>query len=496
MLVIIIRMITIQAKKHDNFSVEFKFGFEGDLDVGHREFVVNSWIFVPNSLDINPQTYGKDQFYRDIKSNVRLITPVYLLRELSDASSLPFATLRSALERLAATPSKENIDNYESQIKMFAAIFKSALRNHSLHTSRAENDEDVVYLTDDFVTEVGRITSEYRLLYQLINVPRVDSKLRNYYLFGDEMMSHIIDVQSVRILKRIDKVDNPSFASIRERLVGLLRDEKEYKRSRGYEIVETDSEDMSGNRQLVFRYGLLKKYVESELYIRLNKKRDGFAIEQVYYSLAAGLAMIFATAVAWFAQLKYGNITGPLFVVLVVSYMLKDRIKDLMRYYFAHRLGNKYFDNKAEVRIQEHKVGVIKEGVDFISENNTPREVIDLRGRSSLVEAENRIFEEKILLYRKRVVIDHEQLRQASTYPVKGLNEILRFHMHRFTQKMDNSEVPVDTLDSEGRIVTVKVQKIYYINLLMQLVEGESVSYRRFRIVMTRNGIIGVEDMK
>ena len=78
-------MITIQAKKHDNFSVEFKFGFEGNQEVGRGEFMVNSWIFVPNSLDINPQTYGKDQFYRDIKSNVRLITPVYLLRELSDA---------------------------------------------------------------------------------------------------------------------------------------------------------------------------------------------------------------------------------------------------------------------------------------------------------------------------------------------------------------------------------------------------------------------------
>ena len=122
-------MITIQAKKHDNFSVEFKFGFEGTPETKSDEFVVNTWIFVPNSLDINPQTYGKDQFYRDIKSNVRLITPVYLLRELSDRESLPFVSLRRSFERLASMPTVENIENYESQIKMFAAIFKSALRN-------------------------------------------------------------------------------------------------------------------------------------------------------------------------------------------------------------------------------------------------------------------------------------------------------------------------------------------------------------------------------
>lgn len=488
-------MITIHAKKHDNFSVEFKFGFEGNHEeVGRHEFVVNSWIFVPNSLDINPQTYGKDQFYRDIKSNVRLITPVYLLRELAEPASLPFVTLRGALERLAIQPSAVNQENYESQIKLFVAIFKSALRNHSIHITKSESANEIGYLTDDFVASVRAIEGEYRRLYQTINVPTVEQRLRNYYLFGDEIMSHIVDVQSIRVVKHIDSFGDKSLASIREKLVGLLRSEKSYKLSQGYELLEP--EDAVGNRALVFRYGLLKKYVESELYIKLNKKRDGFAVEQVYYSLAAGLAMIFATAVAWFAQLKYGNITGPLFVVLVVSYMLKDRIKDLMRYYFAHRLGNKYFDNKAEVRIHDKSVGVIKEGVDFISEHKTPKEVMELRGRSSLVEAENKIFEEKILLYRKRVVIDNEQLSAASVYTVNGINEILRFHMHRFTQKMDNPEVPVDTLGSDGNLTTVKVQKIYYINIVMQLTDGSDVSLRRFRVVMTRDGILGIEKMK
>ena len=487
-------MITIQAKKHDNFSVEFKFGFEGDHEeVGRHEFVVNSWIFVPNSLDINPQTYGKDQFYRDIKSNVRLITPVYLLRELAEPSSLPFVTLRGALERLASLPSATNVDNYESQIKLFVAIFKSALRNHSIHTTKAKTVKDVAHLTEDFVTMVRRIVGEYRELYQIINVPRVEQRLRNYYLFGDEMMSHIIDVQSLRILKKIDALSAEELVGVRDSLVGLLRDEKNYKLSQNYKIVEPDA--VVGNRELVFRYGLLKKYVESELYINLNKKRDGFAVEQVYYSLAAGLAMIFATAVAWFAQLKYGNITGPLFVVLVVSYMLKDRIKDLMRYYFAHQLGNKYFDNKAQIKIQNRAVGVIKEGVDFISERKTPREVLDLRCRSSLMEVENKVFEEKILLYRKRIVIDNVAMKADNLYPLNGINEILRFHTNRFTQKMDNPVVPVDTLDGDGRVVPLSVQKIYYINMVMQLSYGGRNDYRRFRIVMARDGIIAVEQM-
>ena len=76
-------MINIKAKKHDNYSVEFKFGFNCSMNGVRDEFKVNAWMFVPNSLDINEEVYGKKQFYRDIKSNVRFITPSYLLREIA-----------------------------------------------------------------------------------------------------------------------------------------------------------------------------------------------------------------------------------------------------------------------------------------------------------------------------------------------------------------------------------------------------------------------------
>jgi hypothetical protein len=486
-------MITIQAKKHDNFSVEFKFGFVGNSDVSEQEFAVNTWIFVPNSLDITPQTYGKDQFYRDIKSNVRLITPVYLMRELSDPKSLPFVSLRTAFEKLASQRNSEAADNYETQIKMFTAIVKSSLRNHSVHIKTTASVGEIAPLSDDFATQARKIIEEYRRLYQLINVPTVTPELRNHYFFGDEMISHIVDVQTLRILKRIDEVEGVDLTEVRAKLVALMRDEQQYKTTMGYQTL--NSGEPESNRQLVFRYGLLKKYVESDLYIHLNKKRDGFAIEQVYYSVAAGLAMIFATAVAWFAQLKYGNITGPLFVVLVVSYMLKDRIKGLMRYYFAHRLGDKYFDKKADISVGKKNVGMMKEGFDFISWAKVPQLVKDLREKASSIHDETRIFEEKILLYRKHLILDDKRLQSDEDYPMKGINEIMRLHLTRFTQKMDNPNVPVDTLDEQGNVITIQVQKSYDINIVFQLKHDGKVEYHHFRITMTRDGVLHVVEV-
>ena len=70
-------MIDIKTKIHDKFSIEFKIGFSGRSKLRENNFSINSWIFIPNGLDINSSTYSNEQFYKDVKSNIRLITPRY-----------------------------------------------------------------------------------------------------------------------------------------------------------------------------------------------------------------------------------------------------------------------------------------------------------------------------------------------------------------------------------------------------------------------------------
>lgn len=486
-------MISIQAKKHDNFSVEFKFGFICKEDGVTDDFTVNAWIFVPNSLDINPENYGKKQFYRDIKSNVRLITPAYLLRDIAKDDSLPLRSLRGVLEKTACNPAQADVDSYEYHLKMFTAIFKSALRDHARHLRGVRSLDSAEYLVDDYVENAKAVLDKLRSLYPIIDVPTVPERYRSYFRLCDEFMSHIVEMQTIRIIRKIDSSTwSENSVRMRASLMKLILAERAYKKSNAYGIIDDNPEH---NRQLVYHHGMLKKFIESELYIRLDKKKDGVAVEQLYYSIAAGVAMIFATGVAWLTQVKYGNITWPLFIALVVSYMMKDRIKDLMRYYFAHKLGNKYYDKRATVTIGKNKVGQIKEGFDFISAAKTPAEVISLRENLASVEDESRIFEERILLYRKRVTIDDVALAANGDYPMRGINEIMRLHLNRFTQKMDNPEVPVDTIDDKGNVTSVRVQKLYYVNVVFQLQHDGEIRYHHFRINMTRNGVLRIDEI-
>ena len=71
----------------------------------------------------------------------------------------------------------------------------------------------------------------------------------------------------------------------------------------------------------------------------------------------------------------------------------------------------------------------------------------------------------------------------------------MRLHLSRFMQKMDNPDVPVDMADGEGNVTTLRVQRIYYINVILQLRHCSQEEYRHFRIAMNRNGVIKVEEI-
>jgi len=128
-------MIELETSIHDAYSLEVKVGFKSDNIGQQAEFESNTWLFIPNSLDINASTYRKEQFYSDVKSKIRFITPTYLLKEIVDNGAVPLNNLKSALNDVL-TDDKSDTDllmEYEFQLKMFMAIFRSALRDHIMY---------------------------------------------------------------------------------------------------------------------------------------------------------------------------------------------------------------------------------------------------------------------------------------------------------------------------------------------------------------------------
>lgn len=487
-------MIDIMTKIHDKFSIEFKVGFVTRRKLRHNDFSVYMWIFVPNALDINPTTYSKSDFYRDVKSNVRLITPRFLLRDIVGGEAIPLTKLREAMERMASDPTRTAIAEYEAQIKIFSAIVKSALREDVNHICTShQREEDIPFLCDEYANNVDNILSAYRSLRNIINTPTVDDRVMECFHYGDEFMSYMFNQYTFRLLQRLNR-DKTTYARHTERLSSMIRSEQEYRDKMDYLSVRRD--DSLENRDLIYSHGVLKKYVESSLYLRVPKKRDGVMIEQIYMSIAAGLSMIFATIMSFYFQQRFGNFTWPFFLVLVISYMGKDRIKELARYYFAHRKGSKYFDNKAKISVGEHNIGWIKEGVDFLQRNKIPQEVVKLREKHLITPAERHITDDKVLLYRKWVHIDREKLIANSVYHTDGINDIIRLNVNSFIHKMDNPYVPLHILDDDNNLSRVECKKVYFINIVMQYQYDDRTDYKRFRVSLSREGIESIKEIE
>lgn len=487
-------MIDENVKIHDKFSVEIKLGYGTKRSRKINDYSINTWFFVPYSLDINRYTYKKDDFYSDLKTNIRLTTPVYLLREIAEGKESPFNFLEKALTNLSVKPIKTHRDEYEYQLKMFHSILKSSLRNEIQHINENKIKEDRHFLIESYIKHSKIILNRYRKLRRIINAPTVNSEFMNYYLLSDEFMSNLIEQNTYSLLFNLEKKFKSDFEQNKSILTDLIQSEIAYKQEVGYPIAKKISLD--NNRDVVYRWGVLKKYFESQLYLESRKRKDGIVIEQLLYSLAAGLSMIFATAIAFSFQSKFGNFTMPLFIALVISYMLKDRIKELTRYYLGGKLGKRLFDHKNTISVKGFpKIGWCKESFDFVKEESIPKRVSKLRNRSQIMKFENKSANEKIILYRKLVRINRKRLNQNyKDYEITGINDIIRFNISRFIKNMDNPKVPVHVLDGDT-YENVTGDKFYYMNLIMKFKYDDISNYHRYRIVFNRDGIRKVEKL-
>jgi hypothetical protein len=204
--------------------------------------------------------------------------------------------------------------------------------------------------------------------------------------------------------------------------------------------------------------------------------------------------MIFATGIAFAFQRKYGNFTTPLFFALVVSYMFKDRLKDLMRFYFAGKLKKVFFDHKTKILVRnDQPIGWCKESFDFVSEDKIPEEIRSRRKKSVLMEAESAEGWEKVVLYRKLMRLDRPSLDNVfADFTITGVNDIIRLNVSNYIQNMDNPEIPVRHLTESG-YEEIKGHKVYFLTLIINLNHDGEVHNNAYRVTFNRSGIQKVE---
>ncbi|MCR5660312.1 MAG: hypothetical protein K6G25_13430 [Bacteroidales bacterium] len=484
-------MIDLTTKIHDKFTLEFKVGFNTDAAVKpskYSDFVMNTWIFVPNSLDINAAKYSKDDFYRDLKSGVRLITPSYNLHELAnDEKLLPNQSLITNFNDLHIAPN--DTQDLVHSIKMYCAIAKSAFRDACFSAYQQPDAATRTNLCLQFLEDGRKILERFRHLLNNLDDKTTTARTRQVFAYGDEFLSNVLEKYNYRLRDSIRFNYPEEYPQLEARFKDILLNERAYREQQGYLSVKAD--DAKGNEDFVFRASLLKKFTESDLYLNATKRKNTFLVEQILYSLAAGAAMVVATLSSFFFQQRYGNFTLPFLIALVISYMFKDRLKDWLRLIFARRVSNKVFDTRTDFRIKGRHIGWSKDSFDFIDSDKVLPEVMELRSRNPLF-AEVSGKDEKVLLFRKKVQLWPGEIAKASPYPLRGINDILRYNITKYTRKMDNPSFPLSGTWEENNYTPIEGNKIYRLTFVIQCVYEGKTEYKRIIVRCNKNGIVEV----
>jgi hypothetical protein len=498
---------------HDRHRFEIKL----DIDLPAHEaggYRVDTYFFVPRALNINPNTYSKDLFYSSIQRYIRFKTPQFSLSRIIDPSTdtSPLARIRKDLQTvLAGSRDEEIVESIFCETKLLGAVTRGAIRDvvkELLGGLAAIGSPDgsgarlqvVQESAQTFVGDIHAYISAVRELEEEMLIRAVPVKLREAFLFFDEFISLTIQdylstlLHAVRGRPDLEEPFRPLDAAIAAIIIG----QQSHRESMGYPSVLSKAETDS---TLLYRRGVLKKFISNVLFLNTEvSEREG--LSQIPLAVAAGFAMLFAAVVMVAAQNRYTTNSIPFIVVVVVSYIFKDRLKDWLKLYLSKGLVRWTADRKIRIRdpYSGRVIGQLKEAFSFAEEARIPLEVLHRRHMDNITSIDEEGKPERVIKYEKEVSLFPERISRFHQRR-RDLNDIMRLNIDDFLKQADDPVVDYLHLDpASGQLEQVQCQRVYHVNIVFtyrSIGSRKQAAERieRIRLILNRDGIVKLDEV-
>ncbi len=479
-------------------ELQVKYPLTGDKE--HKRYQFDLFVFSPYQLDITRESYGVSRFLRDMKSYTRYSTYSIPLKKLSDHSCeiSPIARIRGMLNDAEASSGiDEKAVIYE--LRIVASIYRRQLRDTRRILRNFIREDglaaDATGRLKEFVADIDLFLRTFRALRPAFLDPSVSDLMRQALRWADEAIS----LGTEKTLFKLDDVfqERADLAEGCRVIEARLGREQEYRAELGYPtLVKRD--DPAANELFVYREGVLKKWTEGCMFMTTEHAKITAQFTHLLMGIAAGTAMAFAVVVTLFASRLFAMHSVPWIVLIVISYVAKDRIKEILRGIFAAYIPKLVADQVEELidpaigtRIGSSRARAIFSHPDKVPEGVRNLRNVDGNVFRSIIPLENVIhFHKDIDLDSGRLMRRHKRL--------ESLTEIMRLKLDPWMANMDD---PVNSLsfDDNGRHAKVEARRVYHLNLVVGLSEAgiaaESCPLFRYRLVLTRNGIVRIERM-
>lgn len=485
-----------KVERHDRYQFEIKLDYPLDPDQRAQSYSVEAYFFAPQSLNVNEFTYGIREFYSDVRDYVRLKTPQMTLSQIAgtDARS-PLARLDECVERFrTGTTRATDLRTVVYEAKMLGCILRAALRDlgklvvETHGHGRPADRGNAERLADESGAPLATILARFRRALDLLLIPGFPVEVLSALRLVDEYLSLTAESYALHLLDALPGLG----PDLRTRVAAVAADEKTYRAACNYRSVARED---SANEEFVYRNSLLKKFVASAQYLQIHREDARTSVEHAVFAVAAGLSMAFATSVTFWAA-SLAPLSWTLFSVLVISYMLKDRIKEVGRQFFLRLLGRSVADHKVVITdpATGERLGLFRQKFRFMPLADVPPEVRKLRDTGRTEFLAEREFTESVFKYTKILKLSPAKVF-GGRERVTALTDVLRMNVHHFLHSLDEPRPAVQMLDDSGHPKQVTAHRTYHLNVVLRFWRGDAVAdaaQRKIRVVLDQEGIVRV----
>ncbi len=487
---------------HDRKQFEIKLEYQPSGTDPKSKYLVETFIFLPASLNIDQETYPRHDFYTDIHNYLRLKTPVLSLREMLSSEQSPLVRLEQWLASGRPFPEAESELIY--QAKLLSCIFRGALRRFGNFVDERCDllVRDPLQLpvvaplessTKEAVETVTEVMARFRAWSTQIQSRTLHERTRASLRLVDEYLSLTVEQFFRKAVADMEQLPRSGiYIDLRKNLMAAVVREEGYRKEHKLRSVISPTGD---NEEYMHRIGFLKKFCMNILFLSAQRESTRQNWEEVLFAMAAGLSMTFATVVAFWAQTRFLQNSLNFFTILIIGYMLKDRIKEGLRRIFKDYASRHLFDRATSILdpVTKDEIGICKEKVDYGKAARVPEDISRLRRTDDFVTVSQGELSETVIRYQKEIVLNSNLLPHMKG-GITGVTDIVRLNVDRLLRDMDNPEYALEYVDLEDFSVgRVKASKSYQVDLAFRfhVDDGDTqrMSLRLVRLVLDRNGI-------
>lgn len=476
---------------------QLQFELKSDITIqSHKKntvFKQEYYIFIPQSLQINEDTYSREQFYQDETNLIRYKTPTFTFQEIIHSKKSPLNRIPQLyqLPDLYGKQSRLIVD----EIRLFANIFRSTLRDRIQNLffeidRHVESSFSLLHQLLQLHTELKEVRSLYWSLQTQCCKKKGDELLSFNFKYVDEFISQTIQNYLALLLKNLRELQLHQFQEIDLKFCELIIQEQEHCKS--FDQVNEESR--------LHRHGILNKFVLESLLLKSSRVALEEKHRHWFGGIAAAIAMsVYMVIFAWKSSDFVIN-SLPFVLLAIVLYVLKDRLKEGLKTYYSRKAFQWFPDYKTQVFDYDNRlIGRLTESFTFTKRKNIPADFLEARDRAWSEDVEEIDCQESIIHYKREVTIyPNPHLEKARR---SELNTFFRLNIQHFLEKASDPlgvrfELNPDTLEIKSKLLP----KIYYLYIILNqyYVGGEQNERReikKFRLVVNKKGINRVEQL-